>query len=47
MRAELTSMVEFIRELYQTQDFIPLHEPRFTGREKELVVECIDSTFVQ
>lgn len=46
MRAELTDLVEFIRELYQTKDFIPLHEPRFTGREKELVVECIDSTFV-
>jgi len=46
MRTELTNLVEFIRELYQTQDFIPLHEPCFTGREKELVVECIDSTFV-
>jgi aminotransferase in exopolysaccharide biosynthesis len=46
MRSELTSLVEFIRELYDTQDFIPLHEPRLTGREKELVAECIDSTFV-
>jgi len=46
MRNELTSLVEFIRDLYQTQDFIPLHEPRFTGREKELVGECLESTFV-
>ena len=46
MRAELASLVEFIREHYQTQDFIPLHEPCFIGQEKELVLECIDSTFV-
>jgi len=46
MRVELTNLIEFTRELYQTQDFTPLHEPRFIGREKELVVECIDSTFV-
>lgn len=46
MRNELTSLVKFIRELYQTQNFIPLHEPCFKGREKELVAECIDSTFV-
>ena len=46
MRAELTSLVEFVRELYQSEDFIPLHEPRFTEREKELVTECLDSTFV-
>ena len=24
----------------------PLHEPRFTGTESELVLDCIDSTFV-
>jgi perosamine synthetase len=39
-------IVRFIRELYETDEFIPLHEPRFFGREKELVQECIDSTFV-
>ncbi|MCF6254127.1 MAG: DegT/DnrJ/EryC1/StrS family aminotransferase, partial [Thiomicrorhabdus sp.] len=46
MKPELTKLVSFVRELYQTQDFIPLHEPRFSNREKELLVDCIDSTFV-
>lgn len=36
----------FIRGLYQTEEFIPLHEPRFVGREKTYVLDCIDSTFV-
>ena len=26
--------------------FIPLHEPRFSGREQEYLKDCIDSTFV-
>ncbi|OGI00311.1 MAG: aminotransferase DegT [Candidatus Melainabacteria bacterium GWF2_37_15] len=38
--------VDFIRDIYKTNDFIPLHEPCFTEREKELVVDCINSTFV-
>ncbi len=46
MRSELTNLVGFVQELYQTQDFIPLHEPRFIGNEKKCVAECIDSTFV-
>lgn len=46
MRSELTNLVRFVQELYQTQDFIPLHEPRFIGNEKKCVAECIDSTFV-
>lgn len=36
----------FIRTIYPEQDFIPLHEPRFLGREKEYVCDAIDSTFV-
>jgi len=40
-------IVSFIRELYGEQEaFIPLHAPIFAGREKELLVDCIDSTFV-
>lgn len=39
-------IVDFIRRLYQTADFIPLHEPKFCGNEKAYVVDCIDSTFV-
>ena len=40
------NIVEFIQKIYQTQDFIPLHEPRFIGKEKKYIEECLDSTFV-
>ena len=40
------SIVNFIRELYNTDDFIPLHEPVFIGNEKKYLNECVDSTFV-
>lgn len=36
----------FIRQLYQSDDFIPLHAPTFDGNEKRYVSETIDSTFV-
>jgi perosamine synthetase len=39
-------VVEFIKTLYKTDDFIPLHEPRFVGNEKKYLNDCIDSTFV-
>ncbi|HDZ9489090.1 LegC family aminotransferase [Vibrio cholerae] len=39
-------LVEFVRDQYQTQEFIPLHAPTFTGNEKVYVMETIDSTFV-
>lgn len=38
--------VRFVRELYQTEEFIALHEPRFWGNEKRYVDDAIDSTFV-
>jgi perosamine synthetase len=39
--------VDFIREVYkQDEGFIALHEPRFCGKEKEYLNDCIDSTFV-
>lgn len=38
--------VNFIQNLYRTEKFIPLHEPRFNGNEKAYLNECIDSTFV-
>ncbi len=40
------SVVTFIRKLYNTEDFIPLHAPRFLGNEKKYLNECIDTTFV-
>lgn len=44
MNAQL--LVEFVRDQYQTQEFIPLHAPTFAGNEKAYVTETIDSTFV-
>nr|WP_269090685.1 LegC family aminotransferase [Aliarcobacter butzleri] len=38
--------VDFIKETFNTQEFIPLHEPRFIGNEKKYLNDCIDSTFV-
>jgi len=46
MRSELINFSSFIRSLYGNADYIPLHEPRFLGHEKKLVMECLDSTFV-
>ena len=42
----MQAIVDFIRKLYDTQAFIPLHEPKFVGNEKKYLNECIDSTFV-
>lgn len=39
-------LVEFVRDLYQTNEFIPLHAPTFNGNEKAYVTDTIDSTFV-
>ncbi|TKF48043.1 LegC family aminotransferase [Vibrio sp. F13] len=41
-----TSIVEFVRDTYKTDEFIPLHAPTFNGNEKAYVMETIDSTFV-
>ena len=39
-------IIGYVRDLYSTTDFIPLHVPRFNGKEKEYLEHCIDSTFV-
>ena len=39
-------LVKFIQTIYNTKEFIPLHEPRFIGNEKKYLNDCIDSTFV-
>ena len=38
--------VRFVRELYNTNEYIPLHTPRFMGKEKEYLLDTIDSTYV-
>ncbi|WP_282048769.1 LegC family aminotransferase [Maribacter aquivivus] len=38
--------IDFIRSHYESEDFIPLHEPYFAGNEKKYLNECIDTTFV-
>ncbi|MFA0471723.1 LegC family aminotransferase [Vibrio sp. 10N.222.51.E8] len=40
------SIVEFVRDTYKTDEFIPLHAPTFDGNEKAYVMETIESTFV-
>lgn len=42
----MQNIVDFIQKTFNTAEFIPLHEPRFTGNEKKYLNECIDSTFV-
>jgi len=39
-------LVSFVRDQYGTKDFIPLHAPHFEGKEKEYLLDTIDSTFV-
>ena len=39
-------IIEFIKDLYPGENPVPLHAPRFRGREKEYLADCIDSTFV-
>ncbi|MAD74950.1 MAG: aminotransferase DegT [Rheinheimera sp.] len=40
------ALVSFIRDLYQSNEFIPLHAPVFAGNELKYVSATIESTFV-
>lgn len=42
----VNDLVSFVRNEYNTDRFIPLHEPRFRGNEKKYLNDTIDSTFV-
>ena len=42
----MQKVVDFIKETFNTKEFIALHEPRFIGNEKKYLNDCIDSTFV-
>lgn len=47
LSSNFQDIINFIRELYnEPENFIPLHEPKFVGKEKEYVIDAIDSTFV-
>jgi len=41
-----SKVIEFIKELYGNQEFVPLAIPKFIGNEKKYLNECIDTTFV-
>ncbi|MCI5207773.1 MAG: LegC family aminotransferase [Candidatus Electrothrix sp. ATG2] len=41
-----TELIQFIRDQYRTNDFIPLHAPVFSGREQQYVADTVSSTFV-
>ncbi|MCX6300000.1 MAG: LegC family aminotransferase [Bacteroidetes bacterium] len=41
-----TEIIDFIRNQYPSKEFIPLHEPNFSGREKEYVIDTIETSFV-
>jgi aminotransferase in exopolysaccharide biosynthesis len=40
------TIIDFIKNQFPSKDFIPLHEPRFRGREKEYVLDTINSSYV-
>lgn len=40
------TVIDFIQEQFQSREFIPLHAPVFNGKEKEYLLDTIDSTFV-
>lgn len=39
-------LIQKIREIYKNKDIIPLHAPVFYGKEKDYVLDCINTTFV-
>jgi len=38
--------VEFVQEIFKTKEFIPLHAPCFGRKERDYVLDTLDSTFV-
>lgn len=46
INAEYQDIVSFIKGQFPNKDFITLHEPVFIGKEREYVIDAIDSTFV-
>lgn len=42
----MQKVTDFIKKTFNSNQFIPLHEPKFVGNEKTYLNDCIDSTFV-
>jgi aminotransferase in exopolysaccharide biosynthesis len=42
----MESVVNFIKQVFNTDGVISLHEPKFIGNEKKYLIDCLDSTFV-
>lgn len=40
------NLVKFIRDIYETDEFIPLHAPVFDETEKQYSIDAIESSFV-
>lgn len=38
--------ISYIKDTFDSNEFIPLHKPRFIGNEKKYLLDTIDSTFV-
>ncbi len=41
-----TKLIKLVRDIYSTDEFIPLHAPTFAGNEQAYLAETITSTFV-
>jgi len=41
-----SEIIKYIRAQFNTNEFIPLHKPMFRGKEKEYVLDTIESSFV-
>ena len=41
-----SQLINFIRDYYKTNNFIPLHAPLFEGNERKYILDTLDSTFV-
>ena len=39
-------LIKLVRDIYSTNEFIPLHAPSFSGNEQKYITETITSTFV-
>ena len=39
-------VVDFIKNKFNSENYIPLHSPVFKGNEKKYINQCIDSTYV-